>query len=84
MRVGIYQDLRNPPEWRIPWDRFYAESIEVEVAGKRSMADRMLVDLTGPNSQHSFEIFVGKDKARTPLLIRIPFDLGTFSLKLLQ
>ena len=46
--------------------------------------DRMLVDLAGPNSQRSFEIFVGKDKARTPLLMRIPFDLGTFSLKLLR
>ena len=81
-RVPPPDDLNFGPQYQVV--ATYAESIEVEVAGKRSMADRMLVDLTGPNSQHSFEIFVGKDKARTPLLIRIPFDLGTFSLKLLQ
>lgn len=81
-RVPPPDDLNFGPQYQVV--ATYAESIEVEAAGKRSMTDRMLVDLTGPNSQRSFEIFVGKDKARTPLLMRIPFDLGTFSLKLLQ
>ena len=81
-RISPPDDLNFGPQYQVVLT--YAESIEVEAAGRRAMADRMLVDLTGANSQHSFEIFVGKDKARTPLLIRIPFDLGTFSLKLLQ
>ena len=81
-RVPPPDDLNFGPQYQVVVS--YAESIEVEGAGQRSMADRMLVDLTGPNSQRSFEIFVGKDQARTPLLMRIPFDLGTFSLKLLQ
>jgi hypothetical protein len=62
----------------------YAESVEVQVGGENVKADRMLVDLTGPASHRSFEILVGKDNARTPVLMRVPFDLGTFTLKLVK
>jgi hypothetical protein len=62
----------------------YAESVEVQVGGEEVKADRMLVDLTGPASHRSFEVLVGKDGARTPFLMRVPFDLGTFTLKLLK
>jgi hypothetical protein len=62
----------------------YAESREIVVGGKSQTADRLLIDLTGPASQRSFEVFFARDSARTPLLIRIPFELGTFSLKLSQ
>jgi hypothetical protein len=62
----------------------YAESVEVQVGGEEVKADRMLVDLTGPASHRSFEVLVGKDSARTPVLMRVPFDLGTFTLKLLK
>ncbi len=62
----------------------YAESREIQVGSERRMADKILIDLTGPATQHSFEIFFGQDAARTPLLMRIPFELGTFSLKLVQ
>ena len=62
----------------------YAESRRVVAAGKEWDADRILVDITGPASQHSFEIFFGKDAARTPLLVRVPFDIGSFSLKLVE
>ncbi len=62
----------------------YAESVEVAVGDEHVKADRMLVDLTGPASHHSFEILVGKDSARTPVLMRVPFDLGTFTLKLVK
>jgi len=62
----------------------YAESVEVEVGGEKVKADRMLVDLTGPASHRSFEVFVGKDSARTPVMMRVPFDLGTFTLKLVK
>lgn len=62
----------------------YAETREIPVAGEMQPADRILVDLSGPGSSHSFEIFFGKDEARTPLLIRAPFELGVFSLKLVE
>ncbi len=62
----------------------YAETRQVDVFGAKREADRILVDIGGPGSQHSFEIFFGKDEARTPLIIKVPFDLGTFSLKLVE
>lgn len=62
----------------------YLESLEIEAAGERKSADRILVDVTGPESHHGFEIYFGRDSARTPLLMRIPFEMGTFSLKLSQ
>jgi hypothetical protein len=62
----------------------YAETREVTVAGESREADRILVDLTGDKSQHSFEVFFGKDEARTPLIVRVPFELGTFSLRLVE
>ena len=62
----------------------YLESVEIVVAGARRRADRILVDLTGPKSQHGFEILFGQDAARTPLLMHIPFEMGTFSLRLSQ
>lgn len=62
----------------------YAESRDVAVQGENREADRILVDLNGPQSSHHFEIFFGKDDARTPLLIKVPFSLGVFSLKLVE
>ena len=62
----------------------YLESRKIEVAGELRPSDRILVDVSGPKSQLGFEIFFGKDEARTPLLIRIPFEIGTFSLRLVQ
>lgn len=61
----------------------YTQSLDVEARGETVRADRILAELDGPASHRSIEIFVAQDAARTPLIIRIPFDLGTFSLKLL-
>lgn len=60
----------------------YVETLEIGIAGESRPADRLLIDISGPASSHSFEIFIGKDAARTPLLILVPLELGTFSLKL--
>ena len=38
----------------------------------------------GSKAQHSFEVFFGKDEARTPLIVRVPFELGVFSLRLVE
>ena len=62
----------------------YAESRPIEVLGENRDADRLLVDITGPEASHHFEIFIGKDAARTPLLVKVPFSLGVFSLKLVE
>lgn len=62
----------------------YAETRRIEVAGEMREADRLLVDISGPEASHNFEIFFGKDAARTPLLVKVPFSLGVFSLKLVE
>ncbi len=62
----------------------FAETLQLPMARGRQEADKILVDVMGPDSRHSFEIYFARDAARTPLLVRVPFDIGTFSLKLLQ
>ena len=62
----------------------YAESLRIQAAGESREADRILVDVSGPQARHSFEVFFGKDAARTPLLVKVPFDLGVFSLRLTE
>ena len=60
----------------------YLETGDIEVDGELRPSDRIQVDLSGPKSQLDFEIFFGKDEARTPLLIRIPLETGAFWLRL--
>jgi hypothetical protein len=81
-RIPPPDDLNFGAQYQVSMT--YAETRELEVAGEMVKSDRILVDLTGPSSQHSFEIFFGQDSARTPLLIRVPFELGTFSLRLVK
>ncbi len=47
-------------------------------------ADRLTVSLKGPASEHTFEIYFARDAVRTPLLIRVPLALGTFSMELVR
>jgi hypothetical protein len=53
-----------------------------QALGKTTIVDRLLASLRGPASTQSFEILFARDAARTPLVIRAPFSLGTFSLEL--
>jgi hypothetical protein len=62
----------------------YVETREIEAAGKMQQADRLLVDVTGGEKPVNIELFLAQDADRTPLLIRVPFELGTFSLKLAE
>lgn len=60
----------------------YGGTQRVRVGEERIEADRMVVTIKGPASNHSVEIFFQRDAARTPVLARIPLMLGTFSLEL--
>jgi len=62
----------------------HLESRYIGIANARYLTDRILITIQGPKSEFEFEIFFSKDEARTPLLIRIPFEAGTFSLRLMQ
>jgi hypothetical protein len=79
---------RLPPPQTINFGSPYEVSVtyggtsSVEISGTTEKADRITVDLRGPASTHSFEILVARDKARTPLEVRVPFAMGTFALQL--
>lgn len=62
----------------------YSDSRQVEIGGARQPADRVVVSFRGPASTHTFEILFSRDAARTPLVIRVPFSLGDFSLELVR
>ncbi|MBI3694242.1 MAG: DUF3108 domain-containing protein [Acidobacteria bacterium] len=62
----------------------YSDSRQVEVGGARQQADRVQISFRGPASSHTFEILFGRDAARTPLVVRVPFTLGTFTLELVR
>jgi len=59
-----------------------AETVKV---GEASMqADRVNVSVHGPASDVSFIAFFAHDAGRTPLVIRVPLALGTFSMELMK
>jgi hypothetical protein len=47
-------------------------------------ADQVNCVIRGPKSEVHLEILFARDAARTPLLVRYPFVLGTFSLELVH
>jgi hypothetical protein len=54
----------------------------IKVGGKPQIADELTVHLTGPASNSTFEIYFARDAARTPVLARIPTNLGAISVEL--
>jgi hypothetical protein len=49
-----------------------------------TQADRFSARVKGPASEHSIEIYFARDPARTPVLVRVPFPLGIFSMELVR
>jgi hypothetical protein len=47
-------------------------------------ADQVNCAILGPKSEVHLEILFARDAARTPLVVRYPFSLGTFSLELVR
>ncbi|MDG2336021.1 MAG: LLM class flavin-dependent oxidoreductase [Myxococcota bacterium] len=68
MRLGVYLDLRNPPEWQRPWSEHYARSLEWIEEAERLGADSVWL-----SEHHFFEdgylpqplTFAGAVAART-------------------
>ena len=48
MRIGIYLDLRNPPQWRRPWPDLYRQSLDLAVQAEEWGADSVWL------SEHHF------------------------------
>jgi hypothetical protein len=47
-------------------------------------ADRMVANLKGPASEHTFEMYFARDAARTPVLVKLPLAMGSFSMELVR
>jgi hypothetical protein len=62
----------------------YTGAQDVTINEKRRQADRVLLHLKGPASDSTVEIFFDRDPARTPLIIKAPLALGTFSMELVR
>lgn len=60
----------------------YLGAAPVALASGSEQADRMQIQIKGPASQNTLEIFFGRDPLRTPLLFRVPLVLGTFAMEL--
>jgi hypothetical protein len=81
---------RVPPAQAVFFGASYQVRLEytgaqvVAVNEKRMEADRVVASFKGPASDLNFEIFFARDPARTPVVIRAPFALGTFSMELVR
>ena len=62
----------------------YTGAQNVAVNDVRMQAERVVASVKGPKADLSFEIFFAPDAARTPLLVRVPLALGSFSMELVR
>jgi hypothetical protein len=75
---------RVPPAGKILYGGPY--DIRLEYPGpetlKGAITDRLISSVRGPSSSVGFDLLFARDPARTPVLVRVPLPLGTFSLEL--
>jgi len=62
----------------------YTGPVNVQDAGKQVVADRVVCSLRGPSSNLQIEILFARDAARTPLQMKLPLAVGSFSLELVR
>lgn len=81
---------RIPPQQTIWFGAPYQIHLEytgeetIKVSDTPVQADRMVASLKGPATDITFEIFFAKDAARTPVMVRVPLSLGSFTMELLS
>ncbi len=81
---------RLPPHQDVYFGGAYKISVQftgtqnITVSDKRTEADRLVVTLKGPQTDSTFEVFFAKDATRTPVLVKVPLSLATFSMELVR
>ncbi|MFB3777416.1 MAG: DUF3108 domain-containing protein [Bryobacteraceae bacterium] len=90
----LYFVRRELAEGRLPQAQtiFFGGPYQIsfELAGRQKLrvgeeqveADRITALLKGPSTNVSFEVYFAQDRARRPVLIRVPLPLGAFSMEL--
>jgi hypothetical protein len=79
-RVPPREDVLCGASYRVQLE--YKDAQTVKVNGLTAEADRVLATVKGPASETTFEMFFARDAARTPLLVRVPLSMGTFTMEL--
>lgn len=62
----------------------YAGAQTLNLKGKATVTDHLIVSVKGPKSDFSVEVFYARDAARTPLEIRIPTPAGALTVVVSQ
>jgi hypothetical protein len=81
---------RIPPAQTVFFGASYQLRLEyggvqtIRVNDRKMEAERLRASVKGPASETSFEIFLARDAVRTPVMVRVPFALGTFSMELVR
>ena len=82
---------RVPPAQQVFYGSGY--SVHMDYTGAQNLrlgdkppvvTDHLVVSVKGPKSDFNFEVFYARDAARTPLSIRIPSSMGTFSMDVVR
>lgn len=81
-RVPAPSTILYGSPYRIRMDFVGTQS--VRVSEQPVTADKLNVTVKGPEADLTFEAFFARDAVRTPVMIRVPFALGTFSLELVK
>ncbi len=81
---------RMPPPQQIVFGPLYTARFDyvgapvIRVAGKPEQSDMLICTMTGPSSSIKFEMYFARDPARTPLLIKVPLQMGSFAMELVR
>jgi Protein of unknown function (DUF3108) len=62
----------------------YTGEATVRLDDKPSVTDRVVVSVKGPKADVNVEAYFARDAARTPLLVKLPLSMGTFSMELVR
>ncbi len=62
----------------------YTGAPTIPVGGKQVQSDELVCTFKGRSSTFTFEMYFARDAARTPLLVKAPLAMGTFSMELLR
>lgn len=81
-RLPAAQDVYYGAPYRVKVD--FGGTQKVRVGEAMEDSDRILAAIKGPTSEFTVEVFISKDAARVPLLIKLPLTLGTFSMELVR
>jgi hypothetical protein len=81
---------RMPPPQQILYGQLYTARLDyvgapvIRIAGKPEQSDMLICTMTGPASTIKFEMYFARDAARTPLLIKVPLQMGSFAMELVR